>query len=146
MRLRLWLKILKTSKVVEGELRERLRTDFNTTLPRFDVMAALERAGNGLKMNELSGALKVSNGNVTGIVDRLVNDGHAVRIPVAGDRRATVVRLTTEGQQAFSLWAKAHESWVDELLGSIDKSHAQDLINLLSGIAPADTSTEQPDE
>ena len=145
MRLRLWLKILKTSKIVEAELRERLRTGFETTLPRFDVMAALDRAEKGLKMSELSGVLKVSNGNVTGIVDRLVNDGHAVRIPVEGDRRATVVQLTAEGQQAFSTWADAHESWVNELLGSIDTPQAQDLIELLSGIAPTDNTSEQPE-
>lgn len=145
IRLRLWLKILKTSKIVEAELRERLRTGFETTLPRFDVMAALDRADKGLKMNQLSGVLKVSNGNVTGIVDRLVNDGHAVRIPVAGDRRATVVQLTAEGQQAFSTWADAHEAWVDELLGTIDTPQAQDLIELLSGIAPTDNTSEQPE-
>ena len=75
MRLRLWLKILKASKFIESELRERLRIEFETTLPRFDVMAALYRAEKGLKMNALSGVLKVSNGNVTGIIDRLVNDG-----------------------------------------------------------------------
>ena len=79
-RLRLWLRLLKTSRDVEGNIRERLRTRYDTTLPRFDVLAALYRNGKGLKMSELSGALRVSNGNVTGIVDRLVTDGAVVRV------------------------------------------------------------------
>ena len=74
-RLRLWLRILSAQRVIENEVRERLRVEHDTTLPRFDVMAALYRNEEGLKMSELSGELRVSNGNVTGIVDRLVNDG-----------------------------------------------------------------------
>ena len=91
-RLRLWLRILSVSRLIEAELRERLRSEFDTTLPRFDVLAALQRARKGLKMSELSSVLRVSNGNVTGIVDRLVADGLVVRVPVAGDRRAMTVR------------------------------------------------------
>jgi DNA-binding MarR family transcriptional regulator len=81
-RLRLWLKLLKATKHVEAELRENFRTTFDTTLPRFDVMAALDHHSEGLKMSELSSVLKVSNGNITGIVDRLVDDGLLVRVPV----------------------------------------------------------------
>jgi enoyl-CoA hydratase/carnithine racemase len=83
-RLRLWLKLLKATKHVEGELRENFRTAFDTTLPRFDVMAALDRAEAGLKMSELSSVLRVSNGNVTGIVDRLVDDGIHFRCTIEG--------------------------------------------------------------
>ncbi len=133
-RLRLWLKILKASKIIEAELRDRMRSEFATTLPRFDVMAALDRSSGGLKMHELSSVLKVSNGNVTGIVDRLVNDGHIKRHSVAGDRRATVVQLTSRGEKAFAQLAAVHEDWVDELLGCISHTQADTLINLLSGI------------
>lgn len=120
-RLRLWLKLLKASKWVEGELRERLRIEFDTTLPRFDVMAALQRHGDGLTMSVLSGELRVSNGNVTGIVDRLVEEGLVVRIPVLNDRRATTVRLTGKGRERFSVMAARHEEWVDELLATLDE-------------------------
>lgn len=120
-RLRLWLKLLKASKWVEGELRERLRIEFDTTLPRFDVMAALQRHGDGLTMSVLSGELRVSNGNVTGIVDRLVEEGLVVRIPVLNDRRATTVRLTGKGRERFSEMAARHEEWVDELLATLDE-------------------------
>ena len=133
-RLRLWLKILKVSRLIERELRERLRVEFDTTLPRFDVLAALYRVEKGLNMSELSGVLKVSNGNVTGIVDRLVGDGLIVRVPVEGDRRAMTVLLTEKGREHFSVLARAHESWVNELLGSLDAADADELRGLLARI------------
>src|SRR5258708_37924146 len=101
-RLRVWLRILKVSRLIERELRERLRVEFDTTLPRFDVMAALYRAEKGVNMSELSGVLRVSNGNVTGIVDRLVADGPIKRGPLEGDRPAMNVRLTEKGRTRFS--------------------------------------------
>lgn len=118
-RLRLWLKLLKASAGVEAELRRRLRAEFNSTLPRFDVMAALARAPDGLRMSEISERLRVSNGNVTGIVERLVDEGLALRLAVPGDRRATRARLTAQGQQVFQAQAAAHEKWIDELLGNL---------------------------
>jgi DNA-binding MarR family transcriptional regulator len=133
-RLRVWLRILKVSRLIERELRERLRVEFDTTLPRFDVMAALHRAEKGLNMSELSGVLRVSNGNVTGIVDRLVADGLIVRAPVEGDRRAMIVRLTAKGRAHFSELAKGHEDWVNELLESVDADVAETLIAQLGDI------------
>jgi DNA-binding MarR family transcriptional regulator len=133
-RLRLWLRILRVSRLIEAELRERLRTEFDTTLPRFDVLAALHRARDGLKMSELSTVLRVSNGNVTGIVDRLAADGLVARGPVAGDRRATTVRLTERGEAAFARLAAAHEAWVDALLGSVSAAEAGRLIDKLQAV------------
>ena len=132
-RLRLWLRLLAVSRMVEGELRERLRA-IDTTLPRFDVMAALHRAPDGLKMSELSSVLRVSNGNVTGIVDRLEAEGLAVRLPVAGDRRALLVRLTPEGVAAFSDLAARHEAWVNELLAVVTAAEADHLIEQLQAV------------
>jgi DNA-binding MarR family transcriptional regulator len=134
-RLRLWLKILKVSRIMEGELRERLRTVFDTTLPRFDVMAALYRAETGLRMSELSGVLKVSNGNVTGIVERLVGEGLMVRVPVEGDRRAMVVRLTQKGREDFEAMATTHKGWIDELLGGVEPEQAAALVAHLNSIS-----------
>ena len=133
-RLRLWLRILGVSRLIEGELRERLRSGFDTTLPRFDVLAALHRSRDGLKMSALSSVLRVSNGNVTGIVDRLVADGLVVRVPVEGDRRATTVRLTRKGEEDFATLAAAHEAWVDELLGSVTVAEANHLIAELQAV------------
>ena len=132
-RLRLWLRILSVSRLIEGELRERLR-GFGSTLPRFDVLAALERAGEGLKMSELSNVLRVSNGNVTGIVDRLVADGLVVRVPVEGDRRAMAVRLTARGAADFARLASVHEAWVDELLDAVTIAEADQLIARLQAV------------
>jgi DNA-binding MarR family transcriptional regulator len=133
-RLRLWLRVLKVQRILERELRERLRVEFDTTLPRFDVLAALHRDGAGLTMGELSSVLRVSNGNVTGIVDRLVGDGLVVRVPVEGDRRAMVVRLTAKGAAHFAELAKAHEAWVSELLSTVDRDEAETLTSALAAI------------
>lgn len=141
-RLRLWLKLLKATKHVEAELRENFRTVFDTTLPRFDVMAALYRVEAGLKMSELSSVLRVSNGNVTGIVDRLVEDGILVRIPVDKDRRATTVRLTTAGREQFAQMAAKHEAWIDSLLDEVDVSEVQHLSDQLECIAQKSTKGE----
>lgn len=140
-RLRLWLRILKVSRMLENELREKLRVEFDTTLPRFDVLAALFRNEKGLRMSELSGVLRVSNGNVTGIVDRLVGDGTIVRLPVEGDRRAMVVRLTAKGRSQFSKLAAAHEGWVNDLLAPLDAAEAAVLTAQLGAIAQREEAT-----
>lgn len=134
-RLRVWLRVLKLSRTIEAELRERLRLEFDTTLPRFDVLAALYRDEKGMKMSELSAALKVSNGNVTGIIERLVSDGLVVRVPVTGDRRAMLVRLTGKGREDFAAMADVHESWIDDMLSDLDGTGARELIGRLDHIS-----------
>lgn len=120
LRLRLWLQMLKATRHIESELREKLRLEHSTTLPRFDVMAALERRQEGLKMSELSRRLMVSNGNVTGIVDRLVEDGLVIRVEVEGDRRATRVRLTSDGRRTFEAMAMKHAQWIQQFIDPLD--------------------------
>ncbi|MCE0505836.1 MULTISPECIES: MarR family winged helix-turn-helix transcriptional regulator [unclassified Roseivivax] len=127
--------MLKSTRRVEAVLRDRLRTEFDTTLPRFDVMAALARYEEGLKMSALSGVLRVSNGNVTGIVDRLAEDGLAVRVQVPGDRRASLVRLTRKGQEEFARQAVAHEGWVSELLQDFDTEEADSLSDRFEAVS-----------
>lgn len=119
-RLRLWLKLLKSSSMIEDEIRRRLRRDFSSTLPRFDVMSALSRNPEGLKMSQISELLRVSNGNITGIVDKLTEEGLALRVAVPGDRRASLVRLTPKGLEEFSRQAEAHEDWINNMLGDLD--------------------------
>ena len=139
-RLRLWLRLLKVSRYVESELRERLRKQFKTTLPRFDVMAALYRCEGGLKMTELSAALRVSNGNVTGIVERLVSEDLVVREPIPGDRRAMRVCLTEIGRKEFTHMAAVHQEWIDELLAGISADDAELVCQLLDAGMAADTN------
>jgi DNA-binding MarR family transcriptional regulator len=130
-KLRFWIRLLRASRRIEGELRERLVREFDTTLPRFDVMAALFRTPDGMLMSDLSRYLLVSNGNVTGIVDRLVADGLVQRARRNGDRRTSMVRLTATGQATFARMAAAHERWVGELLAPISKDDAQRMIAIL---------------
>jgi DNA-binding MarR family transcriptional regulator len=134
-RLRLWIRILRTARAIEAEVRERLRVGFDVTLPQFDVMAALERKPDGMKMSELSRFLMVSNGNVTGIIDRLVDEKLVVRQPPKNDRRAIVVRLTAHGRTRFAGMAKAHEGWVNRLLADFDAAEADDVIRQLDGLS-----------
>jgi DNA-binding MarR family transcriptional regulator len=129
-RLRLWLRLLRTTRLVEAELRERLRARFDTTLPRFDVMAALYRAEKGLKMSEISRLLLVSNGNITGIVERLVAEGTVVRVSVAGDRRATLVRLTEKGREEFAVMAAEHAAWIGELFAVLPEEEVAEMIGM----------------
>ena len=113
---------MRATRAIEAELRERLRVQFAITLPQFDVMAALARAESGMTMTELSRKLMVSNGNVTGIIDRLVAERLVLRQAPAEDRRSFVVRLTPKGAAQFAVVAKAHEEWVDKLLSDFDGS------------------------
>lgn len=136
--LRLWLRLLKINRLVEAELRERLRVQFATTLPRFDVMSALYRNPTGMKMSQLSRMLMVSNGNVTGIVDRLTEDGLMLREAVPGDRRAARVRLTKKGIAEFERQAAAHEEWVSELLGGLDADDSRQIADNLSAALTLD--------
>ena len=132
--LRLWLKLLKLQRSIEAHIRDKLRREFNTTLPRFDLMSALHRHPDGLKMSELSHQLMVSNGNVTGITNRLVEEGFVRRINVPGDRRASRVQLTAEGEHRFLRQAAAHERWVHDALGSLS---LQDSALLITQLQPS---------
>lgn len=139
LRLRLWLQMLKATRHIEAELREKLRLEHGTTLPRFDVMAALERRPDGLKMSELSRRLMVSNGNVTGIVDRLVEDDLVVRVEVEGDRRATRVRLTNEGRAAFEAMAVQHAHWIQQFIDPLDDREVAETTAALEKIRKVET-------
>ena len=114
--LRLWLRLLTCVNLIEAEIRKRLREQFGTTLPRFDLMAQLERAADGVLLGELSKRMMVSNGNVTGLIERLVQEGLIERQVSARDRRSARVRLSGHGRKVFADMALAHNDWVSELL------------------------------
>ncbi|MCG2594900.1 MarR family transcriptional regulator [Ramlibacter sp. XY19] len=132
--LRLWLRLLTCTQIVEKQVRGRLRERFDTTLPRFDLMAQLERAPNGLKMNELSRRMMVTGGNVTGITDQLVTEGLVERIDVEGDRRAYRVRLTPKGRKLFNDMARQHESWIVEAFSALSEKDMATLHKLLGKV------------
>ncbi len=122
--LRLWLRMLTCTQLVEKQVRNNLREQFDTTLPRFDLMAQLQRNPDGLKMNELSRRMMVTGGNVTGITDQLVAEGLVERMEVDGDRRAYRVRLTAHGRKTFDDMARQHEDWI---VSSFDVLTAQEV-------------------
>ena len=130
-RLRVWLRLLDRNREILGRLRGSLRTEFDTTLPRFDVMATLDRYRDGLRMSHLSAHLKVSNGNVTGIVDSLIHEGLVTRRVDNHDKRATTVRLTRHGIERFAAMARAHERWIDRMFTELDSNALDQLSSLL---------------
>ncbi len=133
-RLRLWLQMLKATRHVELEVRERLRLDFATTLPRFDVLAVLSRHPEGLRLSDLSKELMVSNGNVTVVVDRLADDGLVERLPVPGDRRAWQVRLTEAGAASIDEMADAHRGWIETMFANLDDAQIAAAIATLTAL------------
>jgi DNA-binding MarR family transcriptional regulator len=132
--LRLWLRMLTCTQLVEKQVRTQLRDGFATTLPRFDLMAQLERSTEGLKMNELSRRMMVTGGNVTGITDQLVSEGLVERIEVDGDRRAYRVRLTAKGRKQFNEMASQHEAWIVEAFSGLSAREIAVLHKLLGKV------------
>lgn len=129
--LRLWLRLLSCATLIENEIRRRLRDNFDITLPRFDLMAQLDKTQGGMKLGELSQRLMVSNGNITGLVDRLLAQGLLDRQPAPNDRRAQLVKLTPEGRRSFRAMAAAHEAWVAEIFHGLTASERDALMRLL---------------
>ena len=135
--LRLWLRLLTCATLIESEVRARLRRHFAVTLPQFDLMAQLDKAPGGLSMGELSRRMMVTNGNVTGIAERLASDGLVTRAPSTTDRRTQMVRLTPAGRRSFRAMARIHEGWIADMLGDLDRS---ELVALMDGLGHAKAS------
>jgi DNA-binding MarR family transcriptional regulator len=130
--LKVWLRLLACTTKLETEIRARLRAEFETTLPRFDLMAQLERAPAGLTMSELSRRMMVTGGNVTGITDMLEAEGLVARVDHPTDRRAYTVKLTPAGRRVFARMATAHERWIIELLGGIEPGEQEHMYRTLA--------------
>ena len=130
--LRLWLRLLACTRLIEIDIRQRLQSRFETTLPRFDLMAQLERAPDGLKMGELTRRLMVTGGNVTGITDLLEKEGLIARETDPADRRAFRVNLTKDGERQFRRMAAEHERWVVDLFEDLSAKDKRQLGDLLA--------------
>jgi len=129
--LRLWLRMLTCTTLIESEVRKRLRDNFDITLPRFDLLAQLERAPHGMTLGELSQRMMVSNGNLTGLVDRLREQGLIKRKPSPTDRRVQIVSLSAEGKRFFRTMARANADWVGEIFADLSKDDIETLMALL---------------
>jgi DNA-binding MarR family transcriptional regulator len=130
--LKLWLRMLSCTVRIENEVRSRMRATFGITLPRFDLMAQLERHPDGLRMGELSKRMMVTGGNITGITDQLEQERLVQRVPDPNDRRVYSVKLTAAGRSAFAGMAAVHERWIEELLKDISSDDKGTLIELLA--------------
>ena len=130
--LRLWLRLLTCTTLIEGEVRRRLREKFDVTLPRFDLMAQLDKAPDGMTLSDLSKRMMVSNGNLTGLVERLVASGHLARMVSPTDRRAMVISLTKTGRDEFRSMAAEHEHWIADLFGDLTAKERSELMRLLA--------------
>lgn len=129
--LRLWLRLFRCTTIVEKTVRNRLAREFGATLPRFDLLSVLHRRPAGMTMSELSGHLLVSNGNVTGLVNRLEADGLVKRQALVTDRRAFHVKLTAKGRRTFASMTAVHEQWIDGLFHGLSDADIQQLLDLL---------------
>jgi DNA-binding MarR family transcriptional regulator len=132
--LRLWLRLLTCTQMIEKRVRTNLRDQFETTLPRFDLMSQLERSPDGLLMRELSRRMMVTGGNVTGITDQLVAEGIVERREVEGDRRAYRVCLTARGRKEFRAMAKQHEAWIVDAFAGLERKEIDALYQLLGRV------------
>ena len=135
--LRLWLRLLTCTHLIESAVRSRLRARFGVTLPRFDLMAQLEKSPEGLTLGDLSRRMMVSNGNITGLVERLVESGHIERLPNPADRRVAYVRLTEAGHLAFAEMAAEHAGWIGELYAGVPAERQAALLRLLGELKEA---------
>ena len=130
--LRLWLRLLTCTTLIEGGIRKRLRERFDVTLPRFDLMAQLDKAPEGLTLSDLSKRMMVSNGNVTALVERLAASGHLDRRTSDTDRRAQVVSLTSLGRAEFRAMAAEHELWIADMFEGLTRREVEELLRLLA--------------
>jgi DNA-binding MarR family transcriptional regulator len=129
--IRTWLRLLSCETLIEQQLRSRFRQEFSVTLPQFDVLSELERAGQKMTMSELSHELMVSNGNVTGVIDRLEKSGFVTRTRAEHDRRVQYIDLTEKGREAWGVMAASHERWLDDLLTNLTTEDMAELQKLL---------------
>jgi len=129
--------MLSITKLLSHEIRRRLRAEFDATLPQFDLLSQLYRERDGLRLGELSRRTMSTNGNVTGLVDRLVTDGLIARENLDGDRRVTIVKLTRRGSEMFAGMAKSHENWLRELMGDLDDDTIAQVLEQLGAVKSA---------
>jgi DNA-binding MarR family transcriptional regulator len=129
--LRLWLRLFSVTRLIENEVRSALISEFDTTFPRFDLLSQLYRVPDGLVLGELSKRLMVSPGNITSVIERLVDDGYVTRTQLPTDRRVHTIRMTERGKEHFVVIAKVHEGWIRNLTAGLDSQEITTLMQLL---------------
>jgi DNA-binding MarR family transcriptional regulator len=142
--LRLWLRLLTCTTLVESEIRGKLRDKFDVTLPRFDLMAQLDKVPEGMTLSAVSQRMMVSNGNVTGLVDRLVESGHVARRTSNSDRRVQVIWLTKLGREEFRKMALEHAKWISQIFSELSDKDVKELMRLLARVKSSIKNASKP--
>lgn len=142
--LRTWLRYLSCGRLIENEIRSRLRREFNTTLPRYEVMAQLEQFPQGIKMSDLSRHMMVTNGNLTGIADQLVKEGLVQRVQLPRDRRSALLKLTSKGQKHLQAMSNAHNEWVCSVFGKLSEAQIDAMMSSLEELKKHSQDFTQP--
>ena len=143
LELRVWLRLLTCTNLLGADVRQRLKLAADTALPRFDILAQLERAGGPMSMGDLSKRLMVSNGNVTGLIDRLAREGHVERVASAADRRVQMVSLTEAGAAFFAAIADEHRRWIGEMMSGLSADEMTTLYDLLARLKTSILAAER---
>jgi DNA-binding MarR family transcriptional regulator len=145
MELRVWLRLITCHNLIDNNVRQKLHQDYETTLPRFDVLAQLHREGAPLTMGELSRRLMVTNGNVTGLIDRLAREGLVERRPAPDDRRRQLVAMTDRGRSFFEAMAGDHKEWIADMTGDLNAGEMRELFRLLGRLKQSILTTHDKD-
>ena len=139
---RVWLRLLSCTNLIESRVAGRLRDDFDTTLPRFDFLSQLERHPGGLRMTDISKRMMVTGGNVTHIADQLLAEGLITRAVAPDDRRASIVKLSAAGRRAFAEMARRHEEWIVATFAGLNEAERSQLYALLAKLKRHLTAAE----
>lgn len=131
LELKVWLRFLSVFKIVESKLRTRLRSNFDISIPRFDVLAILHAHDGPMTMGELSSGLMVTTGNVTGIIDTLTGEGLVSKSTNPADRRSQMIEITPAGRKLFGRIAPALARWFEEAMSDMTTAEVKELQKLL---------------
>lgn len=116
---RFWLQILNVHHLIYNDLNARLINESGLSIAKFDVLAQLYRFPEGISMGALSKKLKVTNGNVSGLVTRLEADGYVRRSVEPNDRRSFRASITPVGKAVFEKAMAKHQTEIGRKLSRI---------------------------
>ncbi|GKQ49696.1 MarR family winged helix-turn-helix transcriptional regulator [Bradyrhizobium sp. Ce-3] len=132
---RLWLQLLSLHGELFASLNSMLSSEFGLSLAKFDVLAQLDRYRDGLALGQLSQNLKVSGGNVSGLVQRLLADDLISKQMSSEDRRSFIVRLTPKGEALFRKAADVHKRQLSERLENIPAQELETALSVLRSLS-----------
>ena len=142
--LRLWLRLLTCTNLIETKLRNHLRLEFGCTLPRFDMLAQLESHPQGLSMGELSQLMMVSAGNVTGISNQLEKEGLVARQVSSKDRRSFSLSLTPQGKEQIAKMMQSYQSCLSAIFTQISEEGTDSAIAMLGQLKQKISADQSP--